>query len=105
MSDIFLNSLEDINNFRRLIVHVHGVWNGHPGTSEDAWVRFKVAHPECELRMSFIHAYDEVSHMQDHILRSTMPLSHLKVFFCEHVSILLMGNRKRIVLSRNINIL
>lgn len=87
LSDVFLDSLENANNLQRLIVHIHGVWTGHPATSEEAWMRFKLTHPDCQLRLSFIHAYDEVTRMQHDILRSNMPLSHIKVFFCEHINL------------------
>lgn len=65
---------------------MHGIWEGHPGTSEDAWLNFKEFHQKCLVRISFIHSFDEVNHMQD-ILKKNMPLSHIKVFFCENVSI------------------
>lgn len=73
----------------RLVVHVHGIWEDHPGTSETSWEDFKQDHPKCLLRISLIHAFDEVNHLQDQILRKNMPLSHLKVLFCENVSIFL----------------
>ncbi|KAF5271299.1 hypothetical protein FQR65_LT05314 [Abscondita terminalis] len=88
LDDDFLDSLEKASQLHRLIVHVHGVGDDHEGTSDEAWIRFKTVHPECQLRMSFIHAYDEqVIYMQDYILKSNMPLSHLKVFFCEHINL------------------
>lgn len=85
LNDDLLNSLQFMSELQRLVVHVHGIWEGHPGTSEIAWIHFTQNHPRCELRVSLIHAYDEVLKLQD-ILKRNMPLSHLKVLFCENVS-------------------
>lgn len=86
LCDDLIEALQDKGKLSRLIIHVHGVCNDHPGTSEEAWMNFQSAHPNCEVRVSFIHAYDEVSQMHTNILRRNMPLSHLKVYFCEQVS-------------------
>lgn len=86
MNDGLLKSLKNASELERLVVHVHGIWEGHPGTTEATWMEFKKEHPKCLLRISLIHAFDEVNHFQDQILRNNMPLSHLKVLFCENVS-------------------
>ncbi|KAB0803545.1 hypothetical protein PPYR_00515 [Photinus pyralis] len=88
LDDDLLDNLENAVNLQRLIVHVHGVSDDHKGTTEEAWIRFKSRHADCQLRISFIHAYDEPAiYMQDCILKRNMPLSHLKVFFCEHINL------------------
>lgn len=86
LSDNFLSCLDDSKELERLIVHLHGVRDGHPGTTNAAWADFKSKHPNCELRLTVIHSYDEIRVLQDTVLRGQMPLSHLKVFFCENVS-------------------
>lgn len=85
MSDEFLKKMDGLLELRRLIVHVHGVDDEHVGTTESAWKHFKSQHKNCELRLTLIHAYEEV-HFLENILKQNMPLSHLKVFFCETVS-------------------
>lgn len=86
MNDNLLKSLKGAKDLERLVVHVHGIWDGHPGTSEIAWTEFKKDNPKCLLRVSLIHAFEEVNNLHDQILRKNMPLSHLKVLFCENVS-------------------
>ncbi|XP_025831431.1 F-box only protein 33 isoform X2 [Agrilus planipennis] len=87
LCDDVLDTLNGAENLKRLIVHVHGVWFGHPGTSNEAWAKFKQVHPTCEFRLTLIHAYEEVFHMENGILQIQMPLTHLKVFFCEHINV------------------
>lgn len=44
--------------------------------------------PNCGLRLSLIHSYDGVDVLHSKILKRAMPLTHLKVFFCEKVHFL-----------------
>lgn len=44
--------------------------------------------PDCGLRLSLIHSYDGVDVLHSKILKRAMPLTHLKVFFCEKVHFL-----------------
>lgn len=85
VSDLFLRTLENASDLKRLVVHVNGAAGNHPGTTNDAWSDFRAIHPACELRLTLVHAYQEV-YILDEILKKNMPLSHLKVFFCEYVS-------------------
>lgn len=43
--------------------------------------------PKLELRLNVIHAYYAVLDLHTSILKKSMPLTHLRVFFCEKVSI------------------
>lgn len=86
LSDRFLYNLEGARNLLRLVVHLHAIPKGHQGTSNTAWKDFKNAHPECMLRLTVIH-YTAIRSLHVQVLRDEMPLSHLKVFFCEDVSI------------------
>ena len=43
--------------------------------------------PLCELRLNLIHAYVAVQVLDSKILQPAMPLTHLKVLFCEHINI------------------
>ncbi|XP_044744406.1 F-box/LRR-repeat protein 21 isoform X1 [Coccinella septempunctata] len=87
MSDEFLNNLHDATNLRRLVVHLHSIRPSHPGTSNETWQTFKETHPECEFRLTVIHAFKDIHNLHTKVLRKQMPLSHLKVFFCESVNI------------------
>ncbi|KAJ3649944.1 hypothetical protein Zmor_021658 [Zophobas morio] len=86
LSDNFLSCLDDAKNLERLIVHLHGVRDGHPGTTNAAWADFKNQHPKCELRLTVIHSYDEIKVLHETVLKGQMPLTHLKVFFCENIN-------------------
>lgn len=86
VSDKFLESLNGASQLTRLIIHLHGFWEEHPGTTNEAWEQFVANHPQCQLRLTLIHAYEAVQNMHDQILHPSMPLTHLKVFFCEDVS-------------------
>lgn len=86
MSDIFLDSLRGAKHLERMVVHIHGLWDGHPGTTDRAWSNFVSQHPKCFLRLTLIHAYEAIHILDQRILHPSMPLSHLKVFFCEAVS-------------------
>lgn len=87
LSNKLLGSLASAPKLRRLCVQVHGIWDCHAGTSDNAWLDFCSTNPLCELYLSLIHAYDEVSVLHDVILRKNMPLASLKVLFCENMNI------------------
>lgn len=85
VSDTFLHTLETAKELKRLVMHINGVVAKHPGTTNAVWQKFKMDHEDCELRVTMVHAYHEVHHL--HLfLKRHMPLTHLKVFFCEFVS-------------------
>ncbi|KAK9729166.1 F-box-like [Popillia japonica] len=87
VSDTFLESLKAAKKLERLVIHVHGIWNDHPGTTEHTWATFVDDHPNCTVRVSLIHAYDEIYDPEPHFLKKNMPLTHLKVLFCENVNL------------------
>ncbi|GLV43555.1 uncharacterized protein CBL_04097 [Carabus blaptoides fortunei] len=87
VSDKFLESLNGASQLTRLIIHLHGFWEEHPGTTNEAWEQFVANHPQCQLRLTLIHAYEAVQNMHDQILHPSMPLTHLKVFFCEDLNL------------------
>ncbi|XP_066259438.1 F-box only protein 33 [Euwallacea similis] len=87
LSDDFLYNLEELKHFNRLVVHIHSVPQNHCGTSNAAWRDFRVAHPQCLLRLTVIHAYRAIHRLHRDVLRKEMPLSHIKVFFCEDVNV------------------
>lgn len=87
LTDDCLADLAELSLLRRLIVHLHGIKKDHSGTTNGAWKNFKAAHPSCELRLTVIHAFKDVHRLHLDVLRKEMPLSHLKVFFCENVNL------------------
>ncbi|KAK9893105.1 hypothetical protein WA026_023826 [Henosepilachna vigintioctopunctata] len=87
LCDDFLNNLESAVNLKRLVVHLHSVRSKHPATSNGAWQDFRENHPSCELRLTVIHAFNDISNLHVSVLRKEMPLSHLKIFFCESVNL------------------
>lgn len=48
---------------------------------------FFIFSPKCELRLNLIHSYVGIEKLDTNILRPSMPLTHLKVLFCETVNI------------------
>lgn len=90
LSDELLNNLESARSLERLVVHVHGVHQGHAGTSNGAWHRFTESHPDCGLRLTVIHAFKDIHDLHNNVLRPDMPLTHLKVLFCESINMELL---------------
>ncbi|RZF41356.1 hypothetical protein LSTR_LSTR000070 [Laodelphax striatellus] len=86
INDDLLSVLSINGNLQRLVIHVHGILETHPGTSEDAWYSFTKKNPGCELRLNLIYSYDGVDVLDTNILKSGMPLTHLRVFFCRKLN-------------------
>uniref|UniRef100_A0A1B6LRU6 F-box domain-containing protein n=1 Tax=Graphocephala atropunctata TaxID=36148 RepID=A0A1B6LRU6_9HEMI len=87
VNDNLLYILSEACTLTRLVVHVHGIMEEHPGTSEVAWSTLTRNLPNCELRLTLIHSYDGVDVLHSKILKRAMPLTHLKVFFCEKLNV------------------
>ncbi|XP_011139498.1 F-box only protein 33 isoform X2 [Harpegnathos saltator] len=85
VSDTLLKALDN-GCMQRLVIHVHG-WKDYPGTTNRAWQVFVQKNPQCELRLNLIHSYRGVKVLDSDILCAAMPLTHLKVLFCEGVNI------------------
>ncbi|XP_055608760.1 F-box only protein 33 [Uranotaenia lowii] len=85
MCDEFLQTLQ-LLPLRRLVIHVHGLDGDHPGVSEAAWASFQAANPLVELHLTLVCAYEAVDILHSQILRPSMPLTHLKVLFCERIN-------------------
>ncbi|XP_075215156.1 F-box only protein 33-like isoform X2 [Lycorma delicatula] len=86
VNDEILSTLSRLGCLQRLVIHVHGIFEGHPGTSNDVWELFTRHNPKCELRLNLIHSYDGVEVLQSKILKPSMPLTHLRAFFCEQLN-------------------
>lgn len=85
VSDSLLNVLGDIG-LVSFIIHVHGIEDTHPGTTDAVWNSFAQRSPRCELQITLIHSYDAIEVLHSDILRRSMPLTHLKAFFCEQLN-------------------
>lgn len=85
MCDDMLQTLQ-LLPLRQLIVHVHGIDEDHFGLSEEAWASFRSKNPSTELHLTLVCAYEAVDILHTHILRPSMPLTHLKVLFCERIN-------------------
>lgn len=85
LCDDFLQTLQ-LLPLKRLVIHVHGLDEEHPGVSEGAWASFRAKNPQTELHLTLVCAYEAVDILHSHILRPSMPLSHLKVLFCERIN-------------------
>ncbi|KAL1462840.1 hypothetical protein WDU94_014646 [Cyamophila willieti] len=86
MSDKFLQSLSECSQMTRLVIHVHGILDNHPGTTEYAWNNVRQNNPHLKVRLNLVHAFEAVGMFHVTILKRAMPLSHLRVFFCEHLN-------------------
>ncbi|XP_014479540.1 PREDICTED: F-box only protein 33 [Dinoponera quadriceps] len=85
VSDTTLKALEN-GCLKRLVIHIH-CWRNEPWTTNRAWQKFVQKNPQCELRLNLIHSYFGVKSLDTEILRAAMPLTHLKVLFCESVNV------------------
>ena len=85
---------------------MHGVERSHPGISENAWAEFSSKFKKIDIILTLLYAYEAVELLQLSILRRSMPVTHLRVLFCNFVSIFLSlkPNRHFVFLQCNINI-
>ncbi|XP_076268573.1 F-box only protein 33 [Rhynchophorus ferrugineus] len=86
LSDSLLNKLDGSEKLERLVVHLHKISKNQEGTTNGAWRYFKEVHPSCLLRLTLIHAHNAIEKLPVDVLREEMPLSHIKVLFCENVN-------------------
>lgn len=86
VSDYLLQALDN-GIMERLVIHVHGWNDNYLGTTDSAWQNFIQKNPKCELRLNLIHSYNGIVMLDTDILRPSMPLTHLKVLFCENINI------------------
>lgn len=110
MTDEWLEMFGSLRFFRELILHVHGSEDfSQPIMSAGGWARLTAKNPFLRLGLVLvsanidcwergilsniicfkIYSYDAAYELH-HILSHEMPLSHLKVLFCEHVRSLLV---------------
>lgn len=71
---------------KKFLIYVHGLDRHHPGISERAWAEFSANFNNLELIISLVYAFEAVEVLQMRILRQNMPITHLRVLFCDYVS-------------------
>ncbi|XP_015177441.1 PREDICTED: F-box only protein 33 [Polistes dominula] len=86
VNDALLRAL-DSGTMRKLVIHVHGWHTDYLGTSNAGWELFVQKNPKCELRLNLIHSYLGVQVLHSEILQPAMPLTQLKILFCEKFNI------------------
>lgn len=86
LCDQFIETLQ-LLPLKKLIIHVHGLDEDHPGISENAWAIFREKNSLAEVHLSLVYAYEAVNVLHSHIFRPSMPLSHLKVLFCHFINL------------------
>lgn len=72
---------------KKLMICVHGLDREHPGISEHAWSEFAKKFQNIDLIVSLVYAYEAVEVLQVRILRQNMPITHLRVLFCDFINV------------------
>lgn len=85
LNEELLHAIE-ILPLKKLLICIHGLDRQHPGISETAWAAFADNFGNIELIVSLVYAYEAVEVLQVRILRQNMPITHLRVLFCDYVS-------------------
>lgn len=75
---------------KKFLICVHGLDREHPGISEQSWAAFAAIFPNIQLILSLVYAFEAVEVLQVRILRRSMPITHLRVLFCDYVSYLIL---------------
>lgn len=70
---------------KKLLICIHSVNRQHPGISDTSWARFGATFPNIDLIVSLVYAFEAVEVLQVRILRRNMPITHLRVLFCDIV--------------------
>lgn len=83
VNDDFLQVLCSCSSLKRIIIHIHSNVQDHPGTTDAKWTELVKYCPNVELRLNVIHAYYAALELEKTILKKAMPLTHLRLFFCE----------------------
>ncbi|XP_003491682.1 F-box only protein 33 [Bombus impatiens] len=85
----------DSGTMERLVIHVHGWHYQFSDTTDGSWQSFVQKNPKCELRLNLLHSYVGIEKLDTNILRPSMPLTHLKVLFCEKFNIRVLHRLSR----------
>lgn len=86
LNDEILKTLQ-ILPLKKFLICVHGVERTHPGISETAWAEFSSKFNNLDLILTLLYAYEAVELLQLSILRRSMPVTHLRVLFCNFMNV------------------
>ena len=70
----------------RLIIHVHGIEPGRATIPNSTWQHLVTYNPKVKVTLNMIHSIDGAAGLLD-ILRPALPLSHLRMFFCQRINV------------------
>ncbi|KAH8378965.1 hypothetical protein KR009_002328 [Drosophila setifemur] len=85
LSDELLHTIQ-VLPLRKLLITVHGLDSEeleHPGVSEEAWAHFTAHFTAIELVLTLVYAYEAIELLQHRVLRRNMPVTHVRLLFCE----------------------
>ncbi|XP_065334207.1 F-box only protein 33 [Cloeon dipterum] len=74
-------------DLRVLNVFVHGVDEDLLPPSNQSWTAFSKQNENCELRLCLLFSCEAVEFLSSGLLQPSMPLTQLKVLFCEMISV------------------
>lgn len=86
LNDELLKTLQ-VLPLQKLMICVHGLDDSHPGISEEAWAEFNSKFEKIDLILTLIYAYEAVDVLQHKIFRRSMPITHLRVLFCNLLNV------------------
>lgn len=86
LSDELLHTIQ-VLPLRKLLIAVHGLDSEeHPDVSETAWSNFSDHFSSIELVLTLVYAYEAIALLQHRVLRSNMPVTHVRLLFCEKMN-------------------
>ncbi|XP_055384297.1 uncharacterized protein LOC129613969 [Condylostylus longicornis] len=86
VTDELLKTIQ-ILPLKKLLICIHEVDRAHPGISETAWAEFASKFNKIDLILTLIYAYEAVELLQLSILKRSMPVTHLRVLFCNFMNV------------------
>ncbi|EDW17348.1 F-box/LRR-repeat protein 21 isoform X1 [Drosophila mojavensis] len=86
LNDELLHTIQ-VLPLRKLLIVVHGLdQEEHGDVSEAAWSNFSTHFTNIELVLTLVYAYEAVEQLQMRILRRHMPVTHIRMLFCEFMN-------------------
>ncbi|XP_032594351.1 uncharacterized protein LOC6557209 isoform X2 [Drosophila grimshawi] len=86
LNDELLHTIQ-VLPLRKLLIVVHGLdREEHAGVSEAAWANFATHFTGIKLVLTLVYAYEAVELLQLRILRRHMPITHIRMLFCEFMN-------------------
>ncbi|KAH8234667.1 hypothetical protein KR032_001533 [Drosophila birchii] len=83
LSDELLHTIQ-VLPLRKLLIAVHGLDSEEqPDVSESAWAHFSAHFANIELVLTLVYAYEAIELLQHRVLRRNMPITHVRLLFCE----------------------